>query len=408
MINNTFDLIVFGATSFVGQIICKYLNDSESTQDVRWAMAGRSIEKLKRVKQDLGVSSENVPLLVADSNDENSLLEICNLTSVMVSTVGPYDLYGETLVRVCCETGTDYCDLTGEMHWIKRMQESYEDLAKKSGARIVHSCGFDSIPSDCGVFFLQQKSLKRYSEVCSSVIMRVKEMKGTFSGGTIASLINITKRAIKDPSLRKEFKDPYSCCPKDHTFRSRQKNVYVSYDNEFSSWIAPFVMAAVNVRIVHRSNALSGNSYGDDFTYQEASLFGDDKKGEERAKRNAKRMKWFNFAIIFPLTRWVLESFILPKPGEGPTPSEQLKGSFDLRFLGKTSNGDSIKVQVTGDRDPGYGSTAKMISQAALCLSRDIGDDKSGGFWTPSTLMGDQLISRLTKYAGLNFKVIDE
>ena len=408
MMSDKLDLVVFGATSFVGQIICQYLTSPEFKEEIRWAMAGRSLDKLKTLQENLGVSTKNIPLLIADSNDENCLLEICNQTKVIISTVGPYDLYGETLVRICCESGTDYCDLTGEMHWIKKMQERYENIAVQNGARIVHSCGFDSIPSDCGVFFLQQKSLERFNKVCSSVFMRVKEMKGTFSGGTIASLINITKKAIKDSSLRDEFKDPYSCCPKNHTFKVRQKNVRVDYDDQFSSWIGPFVMAAINTRIVHRSNALSQNSYGDEFTYEEASLFGDGKNGEVRAKKHAKKMKWFNLAIIFPLSRWILEKFILPKPGEGPTPLEQINGSFDLRFLGKVSPNESILVKVTGDRDPGYGSTAKMISQAAVCLSFDIDEKKSGGFWTPSTLMGNQLISRLIDNAGLTFTVVDK
>ena len=401
-----YDIVVYGATSFVGQIITHYMAEQYGCNNLRWAIAGRSMAKLTDLKQSLGSSAENLALLTADANDLEALTNLCNSTQVILSTVGPYDLYGESLVQACCQTGTDYCDLTGEMHWIKRMQEKYSEVAVNSGARIVHACGFDSIPSDCGVHFLQKHSAKNHGKACSKINMGVKRISGGLSGGTIASMLNMTKQIIKDPSLRKELGNPYSCCPPDHGFTARQVNISVAYDEHAKSWLAPFMMAAINTRIVHRSNALSGKAYGEQFYYQEATLTGDSKAGEKRAKRMATGSKLFNLATAISPIRWLLERFVLAKPGEGPSPEEQLNGEFDLRFRGQTEQGEVVKVKVTGDRDPGYGSTAKMISQAAMCLAFDIDQQTPGGFWTPATLLGDTLIERLQTHAGLTFEVL--
>ena len=401
-----YDIVIYGATSFVGQIITHYMAEQYGCENLRWAIAGRSMAKLTDLKQSLGSSAGNLALLTAEANDLEALTTLCHSTQVILSTVGPYDLYGEPLVQVCCQTGTDYCDLTGEMHWIKRMQEKYSEVAVNSGARIVHACGFDSIPSDCGVHFLQKHSVKNHGKACSKINMGVKRISGGLSGGTIASMLNMTKQIIKDPLLRKELGNPYSCCPPDHGFTAQQVNISVAYDEHAKSWLAPFMMAAINTRIVHRSNALSGKAYGEQFYYQEATLTGDSKAGEKRAKRMATGFKLFNFATAISPIRWLLERFVLAKPGEGPSPEEQLNGEFDLRFRGQTEQGEVVKVKVTGDRDPGYGSTAKMISQAAMCLAFDIDQQTPGGFWTPATLLGDILIERLQAHAGLTFEVL--
>ena len=404
----TNDIVIYGATSFVGQIITHYMAEEYGFDNLRWAIAGRSMAKLVDLKQSLGSSAENLLMLTADANDLAALTTLCHSTQVILSTVGPYDLYGEPLVKACCQTGTDYCDLTGEMHWIKRMQEKYSAVAVNTGARIVHACGFDSIPSDCGVHFLQKHSAQQHGKACSTVNMGVKRISGGLSGGTIASMLNMMKQIIKDPSLREELGNPYSCCPPDHGFTARQANILVVYDEHAKSWLAPFMMAAINTRIVHRSNALSGNAYGEQFYYQEATLTGDSKAGEKRARRMAAGFKLFNLATAISPIRWFLESFVLAKPGEGPSPEEQLNGEFDLRFHGQTDEGDFVKVKVTGDRDPGYGSTAKMISQAAMCLAFDIDQQTPGGFWTPATLLSDTLIERLERHAGLTFEVLAE
>lgn len=405
------DLIVFGATSFVGQILARYLAETYGTQgSLRWAIAGRSETKLAALRNSLGLAAGKVPLLVADAADEDALRDLCQSTRVVISTVGPYALYGEPLVKVCTETGTDYCDLTGEVQWIRRMIQAYEPAARKSGARIVHCCGFDSIPSDLGVHFLQQQARQRFGAPCTTVKMRVKGARGGLSGGTAASLVNVVKEATANPALRKELANPYSICPEGYAPAVRQPNVRsAEYDADFDAWVAPFVMSAINTRIVQRSNALSKQSYGKDFRYDEAMLMGRGLKGRAAAAGMTVGLGGFMFASALPPTRWALERFVLPAPGEGPSAEDQRKGFFDLRFLGTTADGRKLRVKVTGDRDPGYGSTAKMLGQAGACLAQDFADSgRKGGFWTPATMFGDKLIERLVAHAGLTFDVIED
>lgn len=410
MSKTRYDLIVFGATSFVGAILSRYLFEQFGVDgELKWALAGRSSGKLEQLRDSLGTGAEKLPIVIADAGDEDSLRKLCDQTRVVISTVGPYALYGEPLVKVCAQTGTDYCDLTGEVQWIREMVRKYEADAKASGARIVHCCGFDSIPSDMGVYFLQQQAKQRWGQPCPRVKMRVKAARGGLSGGTVASLMNVVKEAVKDPALRKQLGNPYAICPPDHSFYSRQPDVrFAQYDEDFQAWAAPFVMAAINTRIVHRSNALSGNAYGKDFLYDEGVLTGRGLKGRMAALGMVGALGSFMAASAVPPTRWVLEKFVVPKPGEGPSPESQEKGFFDIRFHGKSSTGHSLRVKVTGDRDPGYGSTAKMLGQAGACLALDIAKtDREGGFWTTSTLLGDKLLDRLQKYAGLKFEVLE-
>ena len=410
MSEQRFDLIVFGATSFVGQILTRYLLDTFGVGDsLSWAIAGRSEGKLQNLKTDLGMAAVDVPMIVADASDEASLKAMCSQTRAVVSTVGPYALYGEPLVRTCVALGTDYCDLTGEVQWIRQMIERYEAQARQSGARIVHCCGFDSIPSDMGVYYLQQQSQAMYGETCRTVKMRVKAAKGEFSGGTVASLMNVAREAASSPSLRKELANPYSICPPDYTSDRRQPNVKsAEYDEDFRVWLAPFVMAAINTRIVHRTNALRDNAYGSDFAYDEAMMTGRGLKGRLAAYGITAAMGGFLVASSIRPSRWVLEQFVVPKPGEGPSARAQEEGFFDLRFIGKTADGRTLRTKVTGDRDPGYGSTGKMLGQAAACLALDI--DKQavgGGFWTPASIFGDRLIDRLQTYAGVTFSLVE-
>lgn len=408
-----FDIVVFGATSFVGQILCQYLQDtfnSVGQESLSWAMAGRSENKLKSVKDK--ISNPDIPVLIADASDDNALKEMCAQAKVIISTVGPYALYGEPLVKACVENGTDYCDLTGEVQWIKRMLDKYEDQAKASGARIVHCSGFDSIPSDMGVYFLQQNAMQQLGSYCNTVKMRVKAAKGGASGGTIASMVNITKEAVADPSLRKQLANPYLICPQDSGFKARQFNVSTpTLDNDFSGWTAPFVMAAINTRIVFRSNALAGNPYGADFKYDEAMLVGKGFKGRMTATAIVAGLGAFLVGAAIKPTRWLLEKFVLPKPGEGPSPHAQKTGYYDLRFVGKTASGKEIRCKVVGQGDPGYGSTSRLLGQVGACLALDLHQGgektgKSGGFWTTSTIFGDKLINRLQQHAQLEFEVI--
>ena len=398
-----YDVIVFGATSFVGKILSRYLAN-QPAGTLRWAMAARSQTKLDELSGELGV---DVPLLIADASDEASLQALCAQTKVIISTVGPYALYGEPLVRACVETGTDYCDLTGEIQWASRMIKRYGEAAKVSGARIVHCCGFDSIPSDLGVHFLQQEAQSSLGEPCNSVKMRVWKIRGGASGGTVASLMNAVKEAKADPAVRREMTDPYAICPADDYKRVRQPNVQgVQFDADFKRWIGPFVMATVNTRVVHRSHALQGHPWGEGFTYDEAMCTGVGAKGAITAGVVAAGIAGVMIGSAFSPTRALLGK-VLPSPGEGPSPDEQENGFYDLRFIGRTASGKSLSVKVFGDRDPGYGSTGKMLAQAAMCLAFDTPKTEfEGGFWTPASLFGERLISRLTAHAGLRFERI--
>jgi len=403
MTDKTFDIVVYGATSFVGQIMTRYMHEQFGDGSIRWAIAGRSQSKLQKLSETIGLTG--IEMLVADAGDEAALKAMCARTKVVVSTVGPYALYGDTLVEVCAASGTHYCDLTGEPQWIRRMQERHESAARKSGAWIVHCCGFDSIPSDLGVHFLQQNASRRFGQACNRINMRVAKIRGGASGGTIASMINMVKEASGDADLRRQLQDPYSLCPPGHGFSARQHDVQMAFDDEYKSWIAPFVMAAINARVVHRSNALSNNSYGADFLYEEAMVTGGGGGGKRAARAISWGMTGMMLGLLVPPLRWLLENHILPKPGEGPSEQAQLNGAYDLVFLGTTPGGDKIRCRVTGDRDPGYGSTAKMLAQAAACLARDVPESTAGGFWTPATLMGDKLIRRLQAHAGLTFEL---
>lgn len=409
MANQTYDVIVFGATSFVGQIICQYMVSTYGVNgDIQWAAAGRSQSKLESVKSSLGSTAAELPLLVADAADTSALKIMCEQTKVVLSTVGPYALYGDPLVKACVETGTDYVDLTGEVQWIYSMLGKYEAQAKSSGARIVHCCGFDSIPSDLGVHFVQQTAQEKYGKPCKRVKLRVKAARGEFSGGTVASLINVMKEATANPQLRKDLANPYLICSTGKPGTVTQPDVKsAQYDKDFGVWLAPFVMAGINTRVVHRSNALTNASYGTDFEYDEAMITGSGAKGWAAAQGMTVGMGGFLVAAAIKPTRWLLEKYVLPAPGEGPSPEAQEKGFYDIRFYGQTDDGQIVRAKVTGDRDPGYGSTAKMIAESAICLAKETSsEEKAGGFWTPATAFGDKLIERLVANAGLTFELI--
>ena len=330
---------------------------------------------------------------------------------MIVSTVGPYALYGEPLVRACAETGTDYCDLTGEVQWMRRMIHKYEQVAQASGARIVHNCGFDSIPSDLGVHFLQQQARERFGQPCTTVKMRVRSMRGSFSGGTVASLLNVLQGGQGESCAAQATRGPlFDLPPEASVKRVRQANVGLAeYDPDFNAWVAPFVMSAINTRVVHRTNALLHDAYGPEFRYDEAVLTGRGWRGRLAATATGAGLGAFMVAGSIGTVRSLLEKYVLPAPGEGPSPEAQLEGGFDLRFHGRTKQGDVLRTRVTGDRDPGYGSTAKMLGQAAACLASDISKKRAaGGFWTPAAIFGDHLVERLQAHSGLTFEVLDQ
>ncbi len=400
-----FDLIVYGAASFVGRLLTRYLVQRHGTGgELKWALAGRNQAKLDAVAREFGAGE--LPTFIADAADRSALDKLAASSRVVVSTVGPYALYGSELVAACVQAGTDYCDLTGEPQWMRKMIDAHGGAAAKSGARIVHNCGFDSIPSDLGVYFTQQQAQEEFGQPCVEIKMRVRAMRGGASGGTVASMINVMAEMKQDPGLRKLLQNPYSICPPEARQGVRQANVGTPvYDKVAGAWLAPFVMAGINTKVVHRSHALLGHPWGVDFRYDEAMMMGNKLGGALRAGGLTAGLGGFLALAAIGPTRTLMAKYVLPKPGEGPTPEEQENGFFDLRFFGRTAAGQNLVTKVTGDRDPGYGSTAKMLGEAAVCLAKDVGrTGADGGFWTPSTAMNGVLLERLIAHAGLDFE----
>ncbi|MEM7092393.1 MAG: saccharopine dehydrogenase NADP-binding domain-containing protein [Actinomycetota bacterium] len=401
-----FDLIVFGATSFVGKILCDYLVERHGTDgDLSWAIAGRSSAKLEEV----AAAGANVPRIVADAGSLDDMTELAESCRLVISTVGPYAIYGSELIAAVAAAGTDYVDLTGEPQWMQRMIDNHALQAEQSGARIVHTCGFDSIPSDLGVWFTQRQALERFGQSCSQIAMRVKAMKGGASGGTVASLLNVVDESKANPELRKTLGNPYALAPDGMRSGPKQPEVVMpKQDKASGEWVAPFVMAGINTKVVHRSHALLDRPWGDDFLYDEAMLMGSGPMGAVKAGGLAGGLGGFMGLVTIGPIRSALDR-VLPKPGEGPSPEAQVAGFFDLRFYGTTASGDTITTKVTGDRDPGYGSTAKMLAESAttlLSINRGEKTGKPGGFWTPSTAMGGRLVDALVEHAGLTFEVL--
>ena len=383
-----FDVVVFGATGFTGRLVAEYLQNQYGS-DVSWAMAGRSKDKLEAVRDEMGVS-KNIALIVADSSDAASLDAMAARTKSVCTTVGPYQLYGDGLVQACAKAGTDYVDLSGEPAWMVDSIRKYQSAAEKSGARIVHSCGFDSIPFDMGIYFLQQHAIAHHSGPCVKVRGRVRKMKGTFSGGTAASFFETMKRAGQQPEVLQWLKDPFSLVPGFNGPPQPTGHKPIE-EKDLGSWSAPFIMASINTKNVHRSNALLGHLYGQDFVYDEMVLTGPGEQGKAAAEYVAKDDSMAKDP---------------PKPGEGPSKEERETGFYDVMFVGDAADGTRIIAGVTGDKDPGYGSTSKMIAEAALCLAKDINrDDTPGGVYTSAPAMGGALIDRLVANAGLTFKI---
>jgi short subunit dehydrogenase-like uncharacterized protein len=398
------DLVVYGATSFVGQILCRYLTRRHGTTGpLRWAIAGRSAAKLDDAARRTGA---DVPRIVADAADRDALDEMVAATRVVASTVGPYALHGSELVAAVVESGTDYCDLTGEVQWMRRMIDTHHLRAVQTGARVVHACGFDSIPSDLGTWFTQQRAIESFGEPCTEVRMAVKGARGGVSGGTAASGIQMFEEMAQDPSLRKVVGNPYVLAPVDLREGPRQPGISrPTRDERFGSWVAPFVMAPTNSAVVLRSHALLGQPWGRDFTYGETMMTGDGLAGGVAAWGMTMGLAAVAGAASFGPSRALLGK-VIPKPGEGPSEAKQQAGWFDLRFVGRTAGGREIRTRVTGDADPGYGSTAKMLGESAVAFLDLDPSTVGGGFWTPASAFGDALIERLEADAGVRFDVI--
>ena len=384
-----FDVIVYGATGYTGRLVAEYLDKAYgSNGSLKWAMAGRSAEKLAAVRDEIGVSSD-LPLIVADAADSESLKAMTARAGAIATTVGPYQLYGEPVVAACADTGTDYVDLCGEPGWMYQMIGKYEGAAQKSGARIVFSCGFDSIPFDLGVWFLQQEAIKKWGMPLPRIKGRVRKMQGTFSGGTAASFKATMASVQKDPSLLGVLQNPFSL-----TFGQegpqQPHGMAPVEDADIGSWSAPFIMASINTKNVHRSNALMDHLYGQNFVYDEMMLTGPGEAGKAAAEAIASTS--------------MMGGDDDPKPGEGPSPEEREAGFYDVLFYGIAQDNAVLKVGVTGDKDPGYGSTSKMLAESAICLVKD-DTGTPGGIWTPAPAMGQHLVARLREKAGLTFEV---
>lgn len=384
-----FDLVVHGATGFTGRLVVEYLLQRyPAGSGLRWAMGGRSAEKLASVRDAIGAPADT-PLVLTDSSDPASLQALMAQTRLVLTTVGPYQLYGSELVAACAAAGVDYVDLCGEPAWMRQMIDAHEGAAKASGARIVFSCGFDSIPFDMGVWMLQNEMHARFGHPASRVRGRVRKMKGTFSGGTAASLKATMAAAAADPGVLELLRNPFSLTPGFEGPRQPSGNKPM-VDEALGMWVAPFVMAAINTRNVHRSNLLMGHRYGPDFVYDEMLVTGTGEKGEAMANAVAADKS--------------LGSDSGPRPGEGPSREEREAGFYDVLFLGMDAEGHQLRVAVQGDRDPGYGSTSKMIAEAAVCLLQDA-TSTPGGIWTTAPALGQALIDRLQAHAGLTFAV---
>ena len=391
MSSSKFDIVVYGATGFTGQLVAEYLAAHyKGDANLKWAMAGRSKDKLASVRDAIGAPADT-PLIVADASDAPSMKAMVAQAKSIISTVGPDQLYGSDLVAACAASGTDYFDLCGEPVWMRRMIEAYEATAKASGARIVFSCGFDSLPFELGVFCAQEEARKVFGAPTNRVKGRVRDMRGTFSGGTAASMRATFAAAANDPGMVPLLRSPFALTPGFEGPKQPPGNRPV-FDQELDSWTTPFVMATINTRNVHRSNLLMGFPYGRDFVYDEMMLTGPGEQGEARAK-----------AIATANTSEKMGSGG-PKPGEGPSKEERENGLYDLLFVAIAPDGRQARAVVKGDRDPGYGSTSKMISECAICLLRDA-PDVAAGIWTPGAAMGHRLIKRLVDHAGLTFGV---
>lgn len=385
--NTKYDIVVFGASGYTGRLVAEYLQQEYANTDLKWAMAGRSLDKLASVRTALGIS-ESVELVSVDSDNAASVGQMVSDCKVVITTVGPYQLYGEELIKQCAQQGTDYVDLSGEPSWMHETIAQYSAAAKASGARIVHSCGFDSIPFDLGVYCLQQHAIAQTGKPITTVKGRVRAMNGTFSGGTIASMRATMASAQANPAIIKVLTNPFALT-EGFTGPEQPTGTAPQYDEELNSWSAPFIMAAINTKNIHRSNLLLGHQYGEDFRYDEMLLTGDGDQGKAAADYVAKDDSIGKSDL---------------QPGDGPTQEERENGNYDAIFAGQNCEGELMISSVQGDRDPGYGSTSKMLAEAAICLLENP-TLAGGGLWTPAAALGQALIDRLQAHAGLTFQI---
>lgn len=401
--DRSFDLILFGATGFTGQLVAEYLAKHRPA-GLRWALAGRSREKLEEVRNALVAAAgvdhglPELPLLLADSDDEAALARLAGASRVICTTVGPYLKRGKKLLAACAAAGTHYCDITGEVPFIRWAIDECEETARASGARIVPTCGFDSLPSDLGVFLLHQHFQSRGTSLHAATLS-IEKIRGGFSGGTIASMMELMDAVKENREMRQLLGDPYALLPDRSQDRGPDRDgLGVHWDAELDRWTAPFMMAAINTRVVRRTNALLGFPYGKDFRYKEVMSFPKGVRGLATAAGITAGLVGFFGLAANPVGRGLLQKR-LPAPGEGPSAVRRARGRFIGRVVGQSAPDAGgarltahVDIELRGD--PGYNETAKMLAESALCLCQDklsVG----GGILTPAVCMANELVARL-------------
>ncbi len=400
MNSKIYDVVVWGASGFTGRLVAEYIYKKYGlNKSLKWAIAGRSIDKLKQIKKHF---SSDIPIITADINNLSSLNDMASKTKVICTTVGPYAKYGTDLVEICIRNKTHYCDLAGEVQWIRKVIDKYHKTASENNVKIVNSCGFDSIPSDMGVFYIQEKSKQTFGVKASRIEMRVAGVKGGISGGTYASLSNVSVEANKNKEIFKTLINPYGLNPANEMEGPDGPDLRkVIYDPYSKNWMGPFVMAAINTKIVRRSNALLDYYYGKNFMYNEATISGKGAAGKIKGYLMAFPLFILSVAKPNSLLKKIID-YMLPKPGQGPSKKNRESGFYNLRFYVEIDDEVKAFAKVTGDMDPGYGSTSKMLAESAISLAKD-DLNNFGGVLTPSTAMGKFLLKRLVDNAGLTF-----
>lgn len=401
--DRTHDIVVWGATGVAGGIVSEYLVSQYTPDELSLAVGGRDSDRLTTLVDNLTDRTQkwdDIPIVIGDATDSESLRAIANETAVICTTVGPYTSYGTSLVEACIETGTDYCDLTGEINWVREMIDRFHDAAVENETRIVHSCGFDSVPADIGTLLLQSYALDTFDTPCETVRIYFEGGNGGVSGGTLASFAELFEAASSDPLAQETLRNPYSLAPAgersgvDSGVQRRPQK-----DPLHGSWTAPSPMAAVNERTVRRSNALLGYPWGREFRCSEVIPTGDGPLGTLEASAITGGLGLFTAAMSVGLLRSGLSRYVFPDPGEGPTWEEAKDGYFSIRLLGQgiaTDGSFTVEAEFGADRDPGYGATAQMLGEAAVSLARDDVDTQlDGGILTPASGIGLPLADRL-------------
>lgn len=404
--DGSLDVAVFGATGFTGRLVAGYLAE-HAPDDARIGLAGRSQDKLARVRAGLGSKAAEWPLLSADSSDSDSMAELARSTRVVVTTVGPYARFGPPLVEACVDAGTHYADLAGEVLFMRDMIDRHHEAAAGGGTRVVHACGFDSIPSDLGVLLLHEAASADGSGELEETTLVVTGAKGSFSGGTFASMKGQLDEARGNRERGRIVNDPYALSPErdaEPELGDERDMRTVRRDGELGGWLAPFVMAAINTRVVRRSNALQEWAYGRRFRYQEVMGFGSGLTAPAKAAGITAGLGALAGGLSFGPTRTLLDR-VLPEAGEGPDEDSRAAGFFRIEIHARTLGGARYVCRVAAKGDPGYAATSVMLGESGLCLALD-GDrlPPHAGVLTPATAMGTALVDRL-RAAGFTFEV---